>query len=431
MSSHDCKGCGEYRRVSRRQFLRFGGTAMAGLATSLAQPSWLPRTVFADSENSARDVVVSVFLRGGADGLSLCVPHGEAAYHRLRPNLAVPRTGPAAVIDLDGFFGLPPALRPLLEAYRGGDLAIVHACGLENSSRSHFDAMHFVEVGQGDAPANRVTGWLGRHLAATAPSQRDAVLRAVAIGYGVPRTLVGGPRTVPIDDLGDYGFDGGAGEIAERRQALAAMYTEAPELLRSSAENTFRTVDLLERIDFAGYRPAGSAVYPENEFGLSLRSSAALIKAEVGVEAISIDLGGWDTHEMQGTTEGDLAQLMTTFGQGLAAFHRDLTADGFDRVSLVAISEFGRNAAENGSRGTDHGHGGALFALGAGVRGGQIYSNWPGLEPDQLYEGQDLQVTTDYRDIYTEMLRKRLGNNDHRTVFDDPTYTPKDLGIFT
>jgi uncharacterized protein (DUF1501 family) len=428
MSKDDCKGCREYAQLSRRNFL---GLSAGAFAASMV-PGWLPRVVMAESHSSSRDVLVSLVLRGGADSLTLCVPHGEDAYYQLRPTLAIPRPdagGAGRALDLDGFFGLPPALQPLLEPYQDGALAIVHACGLPNTTRSHFDAMHKMEVGDDDPAASLITGWLGRHLLATAPTVADGFLRAVGIGAGLQRTLVGGPKTLPIGDLETFGLAGDPVTFDARRQALETMYAAVPDPLGSSARDTFGTLELLEQIDFASYQPAGGASYPEGEFGTALESTAALIKAEVGVEAVAIDLGGWDTHELQGPVEGQMSAVMATLAEGLAAFHRDLATGGFDNVVTVATSEFGRNAFENGSAGTDHGHGGAMFVLGTPVHGGRVVADWPGLAPELLYEGQDLQITIDYRDVLTEILTERLDNPDFRTVFADPEYQPRDHGI--
>lgn len=430
MSHHHCKGCREYAQLSRRNFL---GVSAGALAASLV-PAWLPRVALADSESSSRDVIVSLFLRGGADSLTLCVPHGEDAYYQLRPGLAVPRpdaASPDRAIDLDGFFGLPPALAALEDVYRGGDLAIVHACGLPGTSRSHFDAMHDMEVGMGDPPASMISGWLGRHLQITSPTLEDGFLRAVGIGAGLQRTLVGAPETLPIADLAEFGLAGDPQTFGARRQALETMYAAVTGPLGDSSRNTFSTIELLQSIDFDGYQPSGGAEYPEGPFGTSLRSTAALIKAEVGVEAVALDYGGWDTHEFQGPLVGEMATLMGGLATGLAAFHQDLESSGVDNVVLVAMSEFGRNAIENGSDGTDHGHGGAMLAMGRPVDGGRVIAQWPGLERELLYDGQDLQITLDYRDILAEILAERLENPDVGQVFDDPTYTPTFHGIVT
>lgn len=425
MSSRPPCGCSEYRSITRRRLIGWGAGALAALTVN-------PRVVFSESHVSDRDVVVSLFLRGGADGLSLCVPHAEPNYHRLRPTLAFPRpdsSSPNRVRDLDGLFGLPPAMEPLLEAYQTGDLAFVHACGLPGNTRSHFDAMHSLEVGQRSG-GDVITGWLGRHLQSVAPTRREAVVRALGIGFGLPRTLVGAPLAVPVDDLEDVGLTGVPESSVDRRRALDEMYAPAPDLLRRAAENSLATIDLLERLDVAGYTPSGGATYPDDDLGRALRSTAALIRADVGVEAVAVDAGGWDTHDLQGALGGRFYGLSSSLAQGLAAFHADLAAGTSAAVTLVAVSEFGRNAFENGSAGTDHGHGGLALVLGSAVRGGRVYADWPGLESEQLYDGQDLAITTDVRNVFGELVARRLGNPDLRTVFPDPTFELEELGLF-
>lgn len=418
-----CLSCQEYENLSRRHFMGLVGGAIGA--------AWMPRVVLAKSA-SDRDVVVSIFLRGGADALAICPPFGEAAYYDLRPNLAIapPDSSQAdRAIDLDGFFGFAPSMEPLMEAYQDGQLLVVQACGQHSSTRSHFEAMHFMEIGQENPPGDLVTGWLGRHLQGTAPTNATAALRAIAMGAALPRTLVGAPQTLPMEDPSEFGYGGDPETLAARRATLEFMYDFAPTLLKRSAGDTFATIDLLKKIDFAGYQPAVEATYQDDELGLSLRSVAALIKAEVGVEAAAVDVGGWDTHESQGAVGGGMAALMSSLATNLAAFHKDLQSDGFDRVVVVTTSEFGRNAFENGSLGTDHGHGGIMFALGSGIRGGRVLANWPGLEHEQLYEEQDLHVTIDYRDVLGEILAKRLGNNDWRALFPDAGYRPRRYGV--
>lgn len=438
-SRHDSpKGCDEYNRLSRmsrgpggfsrRNFLGLGAGALAAAAL----PGWLPRVVYAAEENSQRDVIVSLFLRGGADGLTLCVPHGDPDYYSLRPTLAIaPPDSQQAnrVTDLDGFFGLAPSMAPLHEIWQNGDLAFVHACGLPDTTRSHFDAMRVMEVGQAHPPSSLATGWLGRHLQATAPTLDDALLRAVGIGFGLQRTLAGAPQALPIAELGDFGLDGEPDTAPARRAALEAMYRNLPDLFSQATRNTFGTIDLLDTIGFEGYQPAGGVQYPEGEIGLALSSTAALLQAQVGVEAVAIDVDGWDTHDFQGPVDGGMAVLMGQLSQGLAAFHLDLQARGITNVVVVAMSEFGRNAFENGSLGTDHGYGGVMFAMGSSIAGGQVIRQWPGLAPGQLFDDQDLDITIDYRDILGEILAKRLGNTDPAAVFADPTYTPTDRGV--
>ncbi len=423
---HDC-GCGEYQQVSRRNFMRVGGS----MAIAAAMPGWLPRVAFADSHAADRDVIVSIFLRGGVDSLTMCVPFNEQSYYSLRPTIAIPppdANSSDKATALDDNFGFPQDMTALMDAYDSGDLLVVHACGLENPTRSHFEAMHFMEVGEGN-PGTRFTGWLGRHLQSTAPTLEAAVLRAVGIGYGMPRTLVGGPESLAVSDLADFGLDGDFRTEQGRMQALAAMYEPYSDPLKTAAGNTLQTIDLLQQINFDGYKPKGKAKYPETDFGYALKTTAALIKADIGVEAIAIDLEGWDTHEEQGSANGYMASLMRDLSRTLAAFHKDMWASNRSDVATMCMTEFGRNAFENGSRGTDHGHGALMLAMGGSVTGGRVLTEWPGLQKKDLYDGQDLEITIDYRNVINEILSKRAGNTTPKELFPDKGFKPKDLGV--
>lgn len=424
MSQHECKGCSEYSELSRRRFV---GLA-TGVAASAVIPQWLPRVALAGSYVGGRDVLVSIFLRGGVDALTICVPFLEDNYYKLRPTLSVPPPDSGKknkATALDNQFGFPPVMRPLTDVFESKDLLIVHACGMKHGNRSHFDAMKFMEVGREDPRASEFSGWLGRHLAQTGPTTDNAVLRAVGIGGGVPVTLLGGPKVLPTWDLASYGF----GWDDPLNDYYLPMYEAAGDALRTQAKNTVRTIELLDTIDFESYQPASGAAYPSDFFGESLKSTAALIKAEIGVEAISIDLDGWDTHEKQGPFEGWMADLMTQLSEGLAAFHEDLAAGKGQPVTTMVMSEFGRNTHENGSAGTDHGAGGLMMAMGSAIKGGRVLTEWPGLERKNMFEEQDLQVTIDYRDIITEIIGKRLGNTDYRGLFPDPGYNPIEYGV--
>jgi uncharacterized protein (DUF1501 family) len=430
MSTHDCLGCPEYQSLSRRQFMALSGGAAVAAA---ALPAWLPRVALAkDYRSSQRDVMISIFLRGAADGLTLCVPYGDPGYYTNRVALAIPRPGsglPNQATDLDGFFGLPPAMTALVPAYQAGHVLFVHAAGSMDPSRSHFDAQRFMEVGKPN-DVTLTSGWLGRHLQSVTPMNPGAALRGVGISTGLQRTLVGGPLTLPIPDLDNFGLSGSTTTIPQRSQALHDMYALVADPLQSSALNTLSTIDLLNTINFAGYVPAGGAVYPANSTGIALKTTAALVKAQVGVEAIAIDIQGWDTHNNQGPTgNGAMAQLMTTLAGSLAAFHTDLFTGGNPTFSLVAMSEFGRRVAENGSGGSDHGHGNAMILMGNCIAGGRVLRQWPGLGPGQLFQGLDLNVTIDYRDILAEIVQQRLGNPNLGVVF--PTYTPTFRGILS
>jgi uncharacterized protein (DUF1501 family) len=430
MSSHThCfdHACDEYRAISRRDFVK----RSTATAVALSVPAWLPRVTYAQTA-SDRDVLVSIFLRGGADGLTLVPPFGDTSYYALRPTIAIPRpdSGSATpAVNLDGYFGLPTAMAALIPAYQSGQLLIVHGAGSTDPTRSHFDAQFFMEIGKpGDR--NIVTGWLGRHLASKPPMRVDAALRGLGFAFGLQQALVGAPDTLPIPDPANFGLAGNSATRTQRLNWLGTAYQPERDPLRTAALNTQRTISTLSALNIAGYVPAGGAVYPGGSFGTAMRSTAALIRADIGIEAVQIDLGGWDTHSAQGPLTGGMAQLMTQFASALASFHTDMNAAGrMGRVTLVAMSEFGRVARENASQGTDHGHGNAMFVMGGAVAGGRVLRNWPGLAQEQLYEGQDLAVTIDYRHILAEIVSRRLMNPSLDLVF--PTFSPVFQGVVT
>lgn len=381
----------------------------------LAPDSWLPNPA---------PVLVCVFLRGGADALNIVVPHGEAAYYHLRPSLAIARPDDARTpsrqrtIDLDGFFGLHPALAPLLPIWQAGQLAAVHAFGSPDDSRSHFQAQDVMERGAADTGGSPA-GWLGRHLASS-PRDNRSPLRAVALGEMVPRALRGPRPAVALRDLADF-------RLAQELRAPLPLLYDGADRLAQVARDTLATLDRIEQLSASPYRPADGARYPDDRFGFGrrLRQVARLVKADVGLEAACLDLTGWDTHFAQGGAEGALANMLTILGQGLAAFHTDLGGQS-ERVSTLALSEFGRRAEENGTGGTDHGHGGAALLLGGAVAGKRVHGDWPGLAPDKLAGPGDLAITTDYRDVLAELVLW-LGNVDLGAVF--PGYAARQRGL--
>ncbi|MCC6968915.1 MAG: DUF1501 domain-containing protein [Phycisphaerales bacterium] len=417
---HEGCGCLEYRGLSRRGFLGAMSAAIAGA------PAWLPRVAFAADDRASRDVIVSIMLRGGADALTMCVPWGDPWYLPLRGALAVPMPGAGlnAATDLDGYFGLPPAMLPLLEAYSAGKLAIVHACGSPDPSRSHFDAQRSMEVGK-PSDMTLATGWLARHLLTSSPMKSDAVLRAMSITPGLPRSLSGGPLALPVADPSNAGLTGRPASKSSRMQLLSELYADTDEPLRSIAAQTQATISMLEAINFKGYVPAGGASYGVDPFATALKSAAALIKAQVGVEAVTIELNGWDTHVSQGIFAGDMATLMQTLSNGLKAFHRDVIQSSIINVVVVAMSEFGRRIAPNAGLGTDHGHAGMMLVMGHKVNGGRVHTIWPGL--DHPFDDRDLAATIDFRDVLGEIVRHRLGNAALGEVF--PDYSVVDRGV--
>ena len=411
---------------TRRIFLRNSALAMVG---SGAAPLWLERALYAaDSPSPRKKILVAIFQRGAADGLNIVVPHGEKAYYDLRPTIAVPRPSSGAgreadaAIDLDGFFGLHPSLGPLQPLFAQGHLAVVDAAGSPDPTRSHFDAQDYMESGTPGVKAT-ASGWMNRAL--PAEQGKLSPVRAVSLGPVLPRSLRGGQPAIAVESLGEFRVRNpqAAGEF-ERLYAQ----TDVPEL-EACGRETFEAVSLLQVIGKQPYAPSGGALYPRGRFGESLRQIAQLIKSDVGLEMAFADIGGWDHHvnELgQHASEGPLANVLREYGQALAAFWRDL-GDRMADVALVTMSEFGRTAHENGDRGTDHGHANCMFVLGGGIRGGRVYGRWPGLRKEQLYEGRDLALTTDFRDVLGELVARHLGNPTLGPVF--PGYEPKFLGL--
>jgi uncharacterized protein (DUF1501 family) len=429
-SAASCDHC-EARRdepftMDRRRFL---GSTVVGAAAIASAPAWLPRVSYGSTVGPTRDTLVVIFLRGGADGLTLCVPYGDSELYNRRPTMAVQPPGPVdGAINLDGFFGLAPASAPLLPAYQAGHLAFVHATGLSDPSRSHFDMQKWMEYGVTSAGSAGVsTGWIGRYLQTIAPVGAG-LLRGMGIGQLLPRSFSGGPASLAVADPGTFTIGGTASTASARRAVIQAEYAGEPAPMGLGATNTFDTMDLLALIDFANYVPANGAVYPTSTFGQALKSAAALIKAQMGVEVIEVDLTGWDLHSSLGPITGTMAMRMDDLTHGLAAFHADLddTAQNLSRVTLVAMSEFGRRAAQNGSSGADHGHGNCMILMGGHVNGGQVLRIWPGLAPASLDNG-DLAITIDYRDILSEVLADRMACTSLATVF--PGWTPTFRGI--
>ncbi|MEO8576615.1 MAG: DUF1501 domain-containing protein [Gemmatimonadales bacterium] len=419
---HNCdnEGCTEYNELSRRQFVTWSAGA-ALLATVV--PPWLPKVVLAESFASDRDVIISIFMRGGADGLSIVAPFADPEYYLGRPTIAIPRPDSSLAtkgIALDDRFAFPQAMSSLLEAYTAKELLLIHGTGSVDTTRSHFDAQRFMEVGK-PRDQNLVTGWLGRHLASSTPVRTNAPLRALGIANGLAQTLVGAPQTLPIPNPANFALGGAAGTRQARQDWLKADYQNTPDPVKSAAIDTVAIVDLLKLINFTSYAPANGAVYPNTSFGTSLRSAAALIKSDIGVEAIQVDVGGWDTHASQDPLAGSMATTMTQFSSALGALYRDLIAGAqAQSVTVVIVSEFGRNVRENGSRGTDHGRGNVMFVMGKSVAGGRVMTqNWQSLARENLESQQDLKVTIDHRDILAEIVKNRLANPALSFVFPD------------
>ncbi len=429
---HDCDACNEYNELSRRQFVGDGFLLGGGIVATALFPEWLPKVVLAQSQVSSRDILVSVFLRGGSDGLSMVFPFNDPLYYSGRATIAIPRPDSSNTaqrgIALDNTWAVSRPLSPVLPAFQAGELLILHATGSVDPSRSHFDAQKYIEVGKPRDP-NVATGWLARHLATSTPMRSTAPLRALGLSDGLARILVGAPKTLPISDPANFGLQGSAATRSERTNWIRNNYTGVPEPVQASALDALNTITLLQNLNIAAYRPANGAVYPNNGFGRAMRSCAALIKGDIGVEALHVDIGGWDTHANQDPLAGSMFNTMNSLFGSLGAFWADVINGGYSGgVTVVVISEFGRNVRENGTRGTDHGRGNVMFCMGKGIAGGRVMVNtWPGLAIENLENRADLRVTLDHRDVLAEIVQKRLGNTQTNVVF--PDYTPTIRGV--
>lgn len=400
---------------TRRVFLRNSALALVGFG---AAPPWMQRAVFASGPIRRRKVLVTIFQRGAADGLNIVVPFQEKNYYSLRPTLAVAPPGKLdGALDLDGEFGLHPALHSLKRLYDEKLLALVTAAGSPDPTRSHFDAQDYMESGTPGKKSTR-DGWLNRVMP---PDAEHSPVRAVAIGPRLPRSLRGPNSAVALNTVESFRVKEEAAGMA-----LRSMYASSHDAeLNGAAKETFEALRLLESLRTQGYAPANGAAYPAGRLGASLRQLAQLIKADVGLEIAFADMGGWDHH----TNElSRLPNMLREFGAALTAFARDL-GDRMTDVVVVTMSEFGRTVQQNGSGGTDHGHANSMFVMGGPVTGGAIYGKWPGLAPEQLHEGRDLAITTDFRAVLAEIVSNHLGLDEITRVFPQFPFAGRGLGF--
>jgi uncharacterized protein (DUF1501 family) len=398
--------------VTRRGFMKGGALALVG--TSVI-PAFLTRSVYAEMTTAAanKKKLVVIFQRGACDGLNVVVPYAEKNYYSMRPTIAVQQKD---VLDLNGFFGLHPAMAAMKPLYDQGHLAIIHAAGSPDTTRSHFDAQDYMESG---TPGVKITqdGWLNRALQNEALTGKPTAFRAVALGTQVPRTLQGKVPAIAVNNLADFSVAGKGKETSPISNAFQAMYDESSDaVLHGTGQETFEAVKMLKSADPAQYQPAAGVNYTQSAFGNSMKQIAQLLKANLGVEAAFSDIGGWDTHQNQGAANGQLANRLKEFSENIAAFWKDM-GDDSENITLVTMSEFGRTARQNGTGGTDHGHANVMFVLGGPVKGGKVYGKWPGLANEQLNEGRDLAVTTDFRNVLGEAAYKTLGSRNMEAVF--------------
>ena len=413
---------------SRRIFLKNGAFALVSLGFA---PSFLARTASAAGLKGRSKQLIAIFQRGAVDGLNMIVPHGEADYYRARPSIAIPRPRETnGAIDLDGLFGLHPRLRPLKDLWDRRDLAIVHACGSPDSTRSHFDAQDYMETA---TPGVKSTGdgWLNRYLQVR-HAETASAFRAVSLTQQLPRVLQGPAPALAVNQIAQFGIrDGRSGNNDAMSASFEAQYAAAADrVLNGVGREAFDAMKTLKAADPSRYQPENGADYPRSPFGQALRQIAQLSKAGLGLEVAFADIGGWDTHVNQGAADGQLAVRLDDFSRSIAALVADLGDRMADTV-VVTMSEFGRAVGENGNRGTDHGHGNAMMVIGGGVAGGKVYGRWPGLSAEHRYEGRDLAVTTDFRDVFGEIVVRHLSVADPHAIFPGYTVQPSRFpGLF-
>ena len=431
------------RGVNRRVFMKHGALALLAMGMP---PEFLTRSLFAETRRARRKTIVCIFQRGAVDGLNMVVPFGEAAYYKVRRSIAVPAPGTpqGGAIDLDGFFGFHPSLQPLHELWTRKELAVIHAVGSPHPTRSHFEAQDFMETATPGTQSR--DGWLNRvlqeidcaecagrtlenraaHAADHAAGQialADSPFRGVAVTRALPRSLQGRFPALAIPDIERFNLSNGRDATVEA--TFERMYrTETGDAVSAAGNDAFRAMEMLKQMRPSQYRPREGVTYPAGDFGRSLRQIAQLIKADVGLEIAFADIGGWDTHANQGGATGQLSTRFNEFGRSIRAFYDDL-GDAMEDVVLITMSEFGRTVAENGSAGTDHGHANCMLVMGGTVAGGKIYGKWPGLEREQLYQGRDLALTSDFRDVFAEVASRHLGAERLDKVFPGYDVVPE------
>jgi uncharacterized protein (DUF1501 family) len=411
---------------SRRIFLKNGAFALVSLGFA---PSFLARTAYAAGGRAKQ--LIAIFQRGAVDGLNMVVPYGEGDYYRARPSIAIPRPrADDGALDLDGFFGFNPRLASLKPFWDRRELAVVHACGSHDSTRSHFDAQDYMETGTPGVKSTQ-DGWLNRYLQARR-IEEASTFRAVSLTQQLPRMLQGSASALAMNQVEQFGIRGGGGRQGDSLGAsFEAQYAAAADqVLNGVGREAFNAMRTLRTADPSRYRPENGADYPQGPFGQALRQIAQLTKADLGLEVAFADIGGWDTHVNQGGAQGQLATRLDDFSRSIAALVTDL-GERMSETVVVTMSEFGRAVNENGNRGTDHGHGNAMLVIGGGVRGGKVYGRWPGLSTGQRFEGRDLAITTDFRDVFGEIVVRHMGLANPQPIFPGYTIQPSKFpGIF-
>jgi uncharacterized protein (DUF1501 family) len=418
--THADMGCAEYNRslVSRRSFLKGLGVVSAGSVVATMHGTVFRQTAFAAS-GTADNVLIVLSQRGGCDGMSLVVPYGDPGYAAARPTIGVP---PSKLLVTDGMFGLHPKLAPLEKMWKNGKMAAVHAVGLPAPNRSHFSAME--EVEEADPGSHQRIGWLNRMVGMTDPG---SLFGAVQIGQAIPETEISGPQpTLAANNIENIDIFGPTQAMQQRKASLRITWQNATGTLGDAGREALNTASEWKPVLRTPGHPLHGAKYPQTDLGDAMAQSARLIRSNVGAEVITVDHSSWDMHTNLGTLDsGDMRVMADDLARSIAAFFADLGPLAA-KVTLVTISEFGRRVAENGDAGLDHGYGNAMLVMGAGVRGGQVYAKWPGLDDKDLVDG-DLKVTTDYRSVLYEIVNSRFSGIDASKLF--PGFSPSRVGV--
>jgi uncharacterized protein (DUF1501 family) len=424
-----CDGEGRLDRpapqINRRQLLTSAATLIAGGVWWASPKTALSQATFR-TDRSNGNILISLFLRGGADGLNIVAPYGEDDYYKLRPSLGIasPKSGKpekSRLTDLDGFYGINPALLPLISDFKEGNLAFVHAVGSGDQSHSHFEAMSTMELGLKNQSERVTGGWLARHLNST--PERQAPLRAIAFANTMPDRFSGAHGALAINSLAEYNLKNNDKEFLSQ---LSKIYDRGNDQVAEAGRDTLKVLDILSQNDPNGYKPEPGANYPDSELGKAFKETAFLIKSDVGLEVCCLDSNGWDSHITQGNTEGWLYELLSDVSKSIAAFRTDMSSE-MNRIVITVQTEFGRRVGENSGLGTDHGAGSCMIILGNSVNGGKVHADWPGLVTDKLSGPGDLAITTDYRSVLADITTKHLNNSNTQDIF--PNFTPQSLSV--
>lgn len=416
--------------MDRRYFLKASGIGLASFGLMGVAPEFLHQFAKASTlidASGRKKTLIVIFQRGAVDGLNMVVPFGESEYYNLRRNIAIPKPNQIdGAIKLDGFFGLHPMMTDFETLWKNKQMAIIHCAGSPSNTRSHFDAQDYMESG---TPGKKSTkdGWLNRVLQGLNENE-SSPFRSVSMTSQLPRSLYGRAPSIAMTNLADFSIQAGVytKSVQGGFEGIYQQMNAKNDSLSETGKETFEAMNFLKKANPSQYKPANGAKYPGNPLGRSLQQFAQLIKAGVGLEVGFAETGGWDTHVNQGSSRGQLGNLLRDFSGAINAFTTDL-GQKMDDVVIVTMSEFGRTARENGNRGTDHGHANAMFVIGNSVKGGKVYGDWAGLKKDQLNEERDLALTTDYRDVLSELSYKFMDNKSITKIFPDYSANPKNF----